>query len=162
MKDWDIIGDFAKNPSNPGYMVGMSPNGTPQYPGAGFMPTPMDSKQFIDAMQQFIRCQKRIVGFQFTVQAGSTLTSKLDIDGTARIMLGFNLVGAGDEQLVSFSLQVNNDLVIQPTAISNLSSNFIDEEYYSIPRPLSGRDSVEVTFNNVGPQQIVTLAIFYI
>lgn len=131
----------------------------PQFPG-------QQVKNFgIEQIRTLTKKQRRTKGFVFNVPTGDS-TNDITLSGTARILLGINLIGTSNTsftQLQSFQFKVNNEIVIDQTQPNFfLKTNLNAQEYYSIPRPLSGTDQITITFKNTGATEICFLQIWYI
>ena len=131
---------------------------TPQFPG--------EQKGFsIEEIKRLIKRQKRAKGFTFNVAEDQTQNFNIDISGTARIYLGFTLqpfsqgapINVWPEQFV---LKINNEIIIDSVFPYMFSGAFMDDEYYFFPRPLSGTDSIDVTFGGA-PQALDMHKIVY-
>jgi len=131
---------------------------TPQFPG-------VSPGMSIEQVQKVIRNQKRLKGFQFDLSAGADNTFDIALSGTARLFLGYALDTRPDftpaDIPLSHTITVNNEIVIEKVQPSFLSSSFMDDEYYFIPRPLSGQDTITIQFN--APADFtVFLVVYYI
>jgi len=119
---------------------------TPQFPGVN---PGMD----IEQVRQVIRNQKRTKGFSFDIEAGASNNFDIALSGTARLFLGFSLapaVGAIEANAPDqFTLVINNEIVIEQVFPEFFGADFMDDEYYFLPRPLSGQDTITATFNGV-------------
>ena len=122
----------------------------------------------IEAVRDFIKQQKRIKGFTFDLEAGNNPELNVDISGTARLLLGivfFNnqsVVDTPADLPKQVTMTVNNEIIIEKVHLQLLGSEHIDDEYYFIPRPLDGQDDIKFSFNNVGKNQQVFMALYYI
>lgn len=136
---------------------------TPQFPGQQ-----LNQNLSIEAIRSFIKKQVRIKGFKYSLVAGSNTGLDVNISGSARLLLGVAL--APNQAIVTSpaalpqqcTLTINNEIVIEDLHSVFLSSQYTDEEYYSIMRPLSGQDDVKVQFNEVQSDQDIFLAVYYI
>jgi hypothetical protein len=132
----------------------------------------------IEQVRSLIKRQKRLKGYSFNVPQG-TSSFNLDLSGTARILLGiaiFGKVTASEEpfrlmpsccipftQIESLQFQVNNEIVIDQLDPNFLSFGFNNNEYYYIPRPLSGTDELTLKFTNTGTEvEICKVVLYYI
>lgn len=119
----------------------------------------------IDQVRAMIKKQKRCKGFQFSIATGSN-TSDIQLSGTARLLLGFLLLppdfsdpsGTPD----SMTLTVNNEIVIDQVKPFLFSNYSMDDEYYFIPRPLSGTDEIKINFQNSAAAQTWWMVVYYI
>ena len=124
----------------------------------------------IEQIRTLVKKQNRIKGYVFSVATG-TNSYDLQLSGTARILLGIALipraVGApvatqGFQEIASFSFKVNNEIIIDSLDPNFVGNFFNTEEYYYLPRPLSGTDQITITFTNPGATENCSLAIYYI
>jgi len=136
----------------------------PQFPGQQL------GNATIEQIRGVIKRQKRLKGFSHIASVGVSEIN-LDLSGTARILLGvalFKVYNVGDPQscfeyVNSLQFTVNNEIVIDQLNPNFLSSFFNTNEYYYIPRPLSGTDQLTIKFQNNGAQaETVQIVIYYI
>jgi hypothetical protein len=130
---------------------------TPQFPG-------QQKGYSIEQVRSLIKKQKRAKGFNFSLETGSS-DFNLDLSGTARIFLGFALLFDEDvitNQPEQFDFIINNEIIIDQTQPSFFSPDFMDDEYYYFPRPLSGTDELTVKFSNSAGEQTVRMIVYYI
>jgi len=132
---------------------------TPQFPG-------QQVKNFgIEQIRTLTKKQRRTKGFAFNVPTGDS-TNDIQLSGTARILLGINLIansGNAIANITSFQFKVNNEIVIDQTNPNFFFKGYLNsQEYYSIPRPLSGTDQITITFKNSGAVETCYLQIWYI
>lgn len=137
----------------------------PQFPGQQL------GKVSIDQVRALIKRQKRLKGFEHIAPAGESELN-LDLSGTARILLGIALLGAsgaedinlvGISQVTKMQFTVNNEIVIDQLNPNFLTSTFNNNEYYYIPRPLSGTDVLTLKFSNTGGKaEQIRIVIYYI
>lgn len=131
---------------------------TPQFPG-------VDPGMSVEAVRDVIRNQKRVKGFRHNMSAGANNDFSIALSGTARLFLGFALDTFPEFDPAfapdGFTLTINNEIVIENVFPGFFSSSFMDDEYYSLPRPLSGQDTITATYN--APNDFtVFLAAYYI
>jgi hypothetical protein len=140
----------------------------PQFPGQQL------GKKSIEQVRSIIKRQKRLKGFQFNAPVG-TSQYNIDLSGTARILLGIAMYGKVNSeaitgtccipftQIAQCQLKVNNEIVIDQLDPNFLSFGFNNNEYYYIPRPLSGTDTITLTFVNTGTiTEVCNIVIYYI
>ena len=136
----------------------------PQFPGQQV------KGMSIEQIRTLIKKQNRIKGYNFSVVTG-TNNFNLQLSGTARILLGLALVprtltasigNIGFTQITGVTLKVNNEIVIENLDPNFLTNFFNNDEYYYLPRPLSGTDEITLTFTNPGATEQASLAIYYI
>lgn len=145
----------------------MSHIGGPQFPGQQL------GNKSINDIRAIIKRQKRLKGYNLTVPVGGS-GFNLDLSGTARILLGIALFGKSTKNIASDSwntfvdietveFQVNNEIVIDQLDPNFLTQQFNNNEYYYIPRPLSGTDQLTLRFTNPGANaEVVKVVIYYI
>lgn len=132
----------------------------------------------IEKVRALIKRQKRLKGYSFTAPVGSA-SFNLDLSGTARILLGIAIYATPDPELVarfgstsccinfqqitSLQFKVNNEIVIDQLNPNFLSFGLNNNEYYYIPRPLSGTDQITLTFTNTGTlSETCNVVLYYI
>jgi hypothetical protein len=110
----------------------------PMFPGGQFSGS-------IAEIRALIKKQKRANGVRYTTVAGSRVTVQIPVSATAQILLGVRVMRNDDQDIGT--LQINNEVVI-----SNVSLNFLNpltsrfpQEYFALPRPLSGKDQILFT-----------------
>ena len=147
---------------------------TPQFPGQQI------SGKSIEEIRSIIKRQKRLRGYQFICPQGSS-EFNLNLSGTARILLGIAFYGTRcdprDEQastsvndsfgsfcqVTQCQFTVNNEIVIDQLDPNFLTPVFNNNEYYYIPRPLSGTDQLTMKFINAGSMaETVNMVLYYI
>lgn len=141
-----------------------------------FMGQQLNKKVTIEDVRSLIKRQKRLKGYSFNCPVGSS-TFNLDLSGTARMLLGVALYGRtfveGTEiiteccktftNIETFQFTVNNEIVIDSLDPNFLSFGFNNNEYYYIPRPLSGTDTLTMKFENNGTAaEICKVVLYYI
>jgi len=131
----------------------------PQFPGQQL------GNKTIEQIRGIIKRQKRIKGYSFTVPVGAS-SFNLDLSGTARILLGIALITKDATAFIeinSLQFQVNNEIVIDQVNPNFLTQYFNNNEYYYIPRPLSGTDELTLKFQNNGANtEVCEVVIYYI
>lgn len=115
----------------------------------------------IEAVRNLIKRQKRAKGFDFPMFSNETITYNVNLSGTARIFLGFALEKYSGVDALAFSLQINNELMIDSVLPVFFGSTYMDDEYYFFPRPLSGTDSINVIMQSVN-NAVYKMIIYYI
>jgi len=140
---------------------------TPQFPGQQL------GGKTIEEIRSVIKRQKRLRGYQFICPQGSS-EFNLNLSGTARILLGIAFYGIGKSIDLSGSFgqfiyvtqcqfTVNNEIVIDQLDPNFLTQAFNNNEYYYIPRPLSGTDQLTMKFINTGAgAETVNMVLYYI
>lgn len=140
---------------------------TPQFPGQQI------GGQTIEQIRSIIKRQKRLRGYSFNCPIGSS-EFNLDLSGTARILLGIAFLGTNDKEslstawsqfvsVTSTQFTVNNEIVIDQLNPNFLTQNFNNNEYYYIPRPLSGTDQLTMKFINTGTTtELINMVLYYI
>ena len=136
----------------------------PQFPGQQL------GKASIEQIRGVIKRQKRLKGFSHSATVGNSEIN-LDLSGTARILLGIALFNAntGSPYTTPFGANlklqftVNNEIVIDQVNANFLAQWFNTNEYYYIPRPLSGTDQLTIKFLNGGAAtESVQIVTYYI
>jgi hypothetical protein len=130
----------------------------PQFPGQQI------KNLSIEDVRTLIKKQRRTKGFIFSVPTGSS-TFNLQLSGTARIMLGIAFLGtsgANFNNITSCQFKVNNEIIIEATSPNFFTSLLTQNEYYDIPRPLSGTDEIILSFTNPGAVEVLNCIIYYI
>lgn len=127
-------------------------------------------KVSIEAVRSLIKKQKRIKGYSFTAPVGSS-SFNLDLSGTARVLLGLAFFGKGTGAvgwqnfigITTVQFQVNNEIVIDQLNPNFLTMQFNNNEYYYLPRPLSGTDELTLKFLNSGAvAEEINVVIYYL
>lgn len=130
----------------------------PQFPGQQ-----VNKNVSIDTIRGMIKRQKRLKGYNFNVPVG-TSTFDLNLSGTARILLGLVMYGRLYEEgrevtteccksftyIETVQFTVNNEIVLDSLDPNFISFGLMTNEYYYIPRPLSGTDTLTLKFQNNG------------
>lgn len=117
------------------------------------------------AVKQYIKRQKRCKGEAFTIAAGDNPGLQVQLPGTARVWLGFviRVTDLGNADLTgNLSLVINNEVVIDDVFVDFYGSDFTDEEYFFMPRPLSGQDDVEFRVNGVVDKYTLNVNNYYL
>lgn len=133
---------------------------TPQFPGQQFGAT-------IDQVRSMIKRQKRIKGYSFTAPTNAS-SFDIKISGTARILLGIALlpnynISSVFTSVTQVQLKVNNEIIIDQLDPNFLTQLLNNNEYYYIPRPLSGQDEITISFlNSGGDNEDVRMVLYYI
>lgn len=127
----------------------------------------------IEAVRSFIKKQKRMKGFNFNVPVGAS-SFDLKLSGTARMLLGIAIFGkstsstagaswASFVNISTLQFQINNEIVIDQVDPNFLTPQFNNNEYYYIPRPLSGTDILTLDFvNGGGLTEICNVVLYYL
>lgn len=136
----------------------------------------------IEKVRAMIKRQKRLKGFAFDVPVG-TSSFDINLSGTARLLLGLAVLPdtlpvlsteepiiltdttcfCGFAEIESLQFTVNNEIVIDTLNPNFLTSKFNNNEYYYIPRPLSGTDQITMKFVNSGTiAEKIKVVIYYI
>jgi len=135
---------------------------TPQFPGV--LRSGKDTGKMIEFVRGLIKRQKRCRGFQFGVSSGSN-DFTIELSGTARTFLGFSILFDDTElfanQPTSTTITINNEIIIQDVQPSFFSPDFMDDEYYFFPRPLSGTDTILLQADGVADIDML-VAVYYI
>ena len=117
-------------------------------------------------VQQYIKRQKRVKGESYDLSAGDNTGLQVQLPGTARVWLGFVLfftnLPDGALEDGKLSLIINNEVVIDETFVSFFGQDFTDEEYYFIPRPLSGQDDIQFAVRGATGKYTLNVANYYL
>ena len=130
----------------------------PQFPGQQI------KNLSIDDVRTLIKKQRRTKGYVFSVPSGQS-TFNLQLSGTARILLGIAFLGTGGanfNNITSCQFKVNNEIIIEQTSPNFFTSLLTTNEYYDLPRPLSGTDEIILSFQNGGAIEVLNCVIYYI
>lgn len=145
-------------------MYGTQGLNAPQFPGQQVKGLSVEN------IRTLIKKQNRIKGFNFSVATG-TQTFNLQLSGNARIMLGLSLIPRevgtavatrGFQHITGVTFKVNNEIIIENLDPNFLGNFFNTDEYYYLPRPLSGTDEITISFTNPTATELVSLAIYFI
>ncbi len=123
-------------PGSPGF------NPADQFPGMQFGGT-------VQQIRNLIGRQKGSRGFILPVAIG-TNEFQLQLPGDAAILLGFIIRSFNTGE--SFSLKINGEIILDQVPVSCYSNlnKTIPDEYYVLPRPLSGQDEIILSFTATG------------
>lgn len=135
----------------------------PQFPGQQV------KGMTIDQIRTLIKKQIRMKGFSFNVSTGQS-NQNIQLSGTARILMGIVFLprtsaGAplsGFSQIGSISFKVNNEIIIENADPNFLTQQLMNDEYYYIPRPLSGTDEITLQFTNPLLSEVCNVLFYYI
>jgi hypothetical protein len=157
--------------TNDNFNEEMNALNAPNFPGQQLGPVS------IEKVRSLIKRQKRLKGFSFTAPVGSS-TFNINLSGTARILLGIAIYATPDAetvraglqsccinfaQITSMQFKVNNEIVIDQLNPNFISFGLNNNEYYYIPRPLSGTDQITMSFTNTGTlSETCNVVIYYI
>ena len=136
---------------------------TPQYPGL------QNGNLDIKDIRKLIAQSKKTRGYRFTVATGTSVFN-LQLNGTARIWLGFALLPSVENAQAldltvmpeEFNLTINNLIICDQTHPAFYTQLLNNWEYYKIPTPLSGTDIITVTWQNAGLEQTWDMIAYYI
>jgi len=124
----------------------------------------------IDQVRTLIKKQIRMKGFSFNVVTGQS-TQNIQLSGTARILMGLVFIprtalgGApvtGFSNIGSVSFKVNNEIIIENADPNFLTTLLMNDEYYYLPRPLSGTDEITLQFTNPLGAEVCNVLFYYI
>ena len=112
--------------------------------------------------QQFTRQQIYTKGYQYTVASGSGNQFNPNLGGKARFLWGICLFSeaANANDLDIISLTINSEVIIDKVLWNtynpqNTSGNASKrDQFFALPRLLSGADSVEIAYNSVNAHKI--------
>jgi len=60
------------------------------------------------------------------------------------------------------SFKINNEIIIETIDPNFMTYLLTNDEFYYLPRPLSGTDQITITFQNPGATELANLIIYYI
>lgn len=107
----------------------------------------------------------KMKGVFFTSKVGTTSDIVIDLSGTAKMLLGFKFVtspNSTSDARVSFSLNINQEQVIQDSFVGNHDNlNNYRGEYTPLVRMLSGKDNIRLNYTDVS-QNAVGIEFWYI
>jgi len=131
----------------------------PQFPGQQL------GNATIEQIRGVIKRQKRLKGFSHIASVGISEIN-LDLSGTARILLGLAFIkktATSFTEITSCQFTVNNEIVLDQVNPNFLAQYLNTNEYYYIPRPLSGTDQLTLKFQNNGAAaETIEIVIYYI
>lgn len=136
--------------------------------GGNLIPEPSNQFNFGNqkAVQLYNNSQVYFKGFTLGASAGQNSFTGIQLGGSARRLFGINMFVAqaaiADDD--TFSLLINNELIIDKCLwrafFPQQTGNIKQDMFFSIPRPLSGSDSVEMSYTSVTAKNI--FPIFYL
>jgi len=134
---------------------------TPQFPGLA------GQDLSIEQVRAIIRRQKKARGFRFALVTGVNAPLQIPISGDARTFLGFAVLF---ENVVApatipsqMTLTLNDEILINQVPPAFFLPDFMDDEYYFFPRPLSGQDDITISITQPGGgTQDFILIVYYI
>lgn len=110
-------------------------------------------------LRQWVKDQKKAVGFTVTTSAGTTVRTNLNIPQQGKFLLGFGFSKTIPDGPVS--VLVNNEKFVDEIDGSFLDVAQINEEFYYYPRPLTGIDKLVLEITDAAARQVKFTA-FYI
>lgn len=118
----------------------------------------------IQQVQNYIKRQKRCKGQSYDLGAGTNDDLQVQLPGTARVWLGFvfafsKLAGVIEGNV---SLVINNEIVVENVFAEFYGKDFTDEEYYFMPRPLSGQDDIKFKVTGVTDTYTLNVNAYYL
>lgn len=121
----------------------------------------------IKQVQNYIKRQKRCKGESYALATGDNTDLAVQLPGTARVWLGFvfsfsAVKNVGGLVVGNVSLVINNEVVIENVFVDFYGKDFTDEEYYFIPRPLSGQDDIRFTVKGVEDTYTLNVNSYYL
>jgi len=127
------------------------------YPGKRMGMTP-------EEVQDYIKRQKRCLGKSFTLVTGTNDDLSIQLPGTAYMLLGWAILPREEAgvTLGDVSVRLNNEIMVDKVDFSFFGPDFTDEEYYFIPRPLSGQDSFSFNIDNVTDVWTAKIIFYYL
>lgn len=135
--------------------------------GSGTMPGINSNLNNTKAIQDFINSQIYAMGFQFGVSVGVNTNIPIKLSGSSRRLFGLCLFVQSDKvnDDDTFSLTINQENIITTSLWrawypSVTLGNYKPQMFFPIPRPLSGSDSVNISWTAVTAKQVYP--IFYL
>jgi len=120
----------------------------------------------VSQVRDLIKREKRCKGFNFDLATGDNNNLRVQLPGTAYVWLGFvfsfSKLQAAQEPDGTCSLVINNETVVEDVFVQFFGPDFTDEEYYFIPRPLSGQDDVKFVVNGVSATYTLNVNTYYL
>jgi len=132
---------------------------TPQFPGLA------GEELSIEQVRAIIRRQKKARGFRLGLVAGANADLDIQISGDARTFLGFAVLFANvapGAVATQMTMTVNDEIVINQVPPLFFTPDFMDDEYYFFPRPLSGQDDIELNITVTGGTLDFLFVVYYI
>lgn len=120
-------------------MPGSNPAIAQQYPGQKL-------GMSLEQVRQFIAISKKCKGETFDIAAGAN-DFTIELSGTAKMLLGFSLLiddTADANKPLDMQFIINEEIMIDQVNPEFFSPDFMDEEFYVFPRPLSGTDILKI------------------
>lgn len=117
-----------------------------------------------EEVRNYIKRQKRCKGQNYALGTGDNEDLEVKLPGDARIMLGFVLDFSEITSVVDglMTLVLNNEIILQDVFVNFFGKDFTDEEYYFIPRPLSGQDDLRITIKGVTDTYTLNVNFYYV
>lgn len=118
-----------------------------------------------EQVSNYIKRQKKCKGESYALSTGDNTGLIVTLPGVARVWLGFALKltalgGAASSGLVT--LTINNEVVIKDVFVDFYTNEFTDEEYFFMPRPLSGQDDIEFSVKGVNDKYTLNVINYYL
>jgi hypothetical protein len=117
----------------------------------------------VEQVRNFIKRQKKCQGEEYELSMGRNEDLSVRLPGTARVLLGFAFfitkIGEAAEPDGHVTLEINNEVIVRNVFVEFFGPDFTDEEYYFIPRPLSGKDDIKFVVDGV--VDVYTLNVIY-
>jgi len=118
----------------------------------------------VEQVRELIKREKRMKGEQFPLSTGDNKSLTVTLPGTAYMLLGFafsfDKITASVDGLCS--LKINNDTVVDEVFVEFFGKDYTDEEYYFVPRPLSGQDDIKFNVNEVTATYELNVILYYL
>lgn len=127
------------------------------YPGKQMGMTPQQ-------VREYIKRNKRCLGKSFPLTTGVNKDLSIQLPGTAYLLLGWAIAPTEETgvTLGDVSVRLNNEIVVDKVHHEFFGKEFTDEEYYFIPRPLSGQDSFSFSIDNVTDSWTANVIFYYL
>lgn len=116
-----------------------------------------------EQVQDLIRQSKRVKGQSYDLSVGSNENLSVQLPGTSYMLLGFVFAFSGaNPPSGNAKLTINNEIVVDSSFVEFFGSDYTDEEYYFIPRPLSGQDDIKFSVNDVDLEYTLNVNYYYL
>lgn len=118
----------------------------------------------VKQVQNYIKRQKRCKGQQYPLGSGDNSSLQVPLPGSAHVLLGFVVAFSEITKNVDgiCSLIINNEIVVEDVFVEFFGKDYTDEEYYFIPRPLSGKDDIRLTVKGVTDAYTLNVNFYYL
>jgi len=118
----------------------------------------------MEQVHEFIKRQKRCLGKKFPLSTGSNKGLSIQLPGDAYMLLGWAIEPTEETgvTLGDVTVRLNNEIMVEEVHFKFFGREFTDEEYYFIPRPLSGQDSFSAAVDGVTDSWDANWVFYYL